>query len=223
MTINSRVSLVSFVFVSGLVLALAPWARAQSADGSIRGRVTDQQGAALPGVSLAARSPNTGGAYSAVSDGEGNYRLVNLAPARDCVVSAELKGFARFERASLDVRAGLDLALDVKLRTACLPLAAGGDTLAGALTGVVRDTGGGALVGATVRVLSEAGAPGTEVATDGAGAYRVRALVSGTYRVEAALSGSSRRAAGWRSRTARPGGLGGPQPGQRAATARRSW
>ncbi|MET0551539.1 MAG: TonB-dependent receptor [Vicinamibacteria bacterium] len=59
----------------------------------------------------------------------------------------------------------------------------------GALSGVVRDPAGAVVPGATVRVLSEAGAPVTEVATDGTGAYRVPALVSGTYRVEAALSG----------------------------------
>lgn len=112
MTFRKRAPLVLLVFL----LAAPPWARAQTADGSIRGRITDEQGAALPGVTLTAHSPNTGGAYSAVSDAEGHYRLVNLSPARDYALSAELKGFTRFERTALDVRAGLNISLDVKLQ-----------------------------------------------------------------------------------------------------------
>ena len=63
------------------------------------------------------------------------------------------------------------------------------DALAGTLTGVVRDAGGGVLVGATVRVVGEAGRPALEVVTDQQGSYRVASLAAGKYRVEAALSG----------------------------------
>ena len=71
---------------------------------------------------------------------------------------------------------------------AFLPPGASGETL-GALSGVVRDSGGGALAGAKVRVTPDSGGPAIEVATDAQGAYRVTPLPPGRYRVEAALSG----------------------------------
>src|SRR5262245_325815 len=70
-----------------------------------------------------------------------------------------------------------------------LPLAIAAETGTGTLAGVVRDTGGGALVGATIRVIGEAGSPVAEVATDARGSYKVTPLAPGKYRVEAALSG----------------------------------
>jgi Carboxypeptidase regulatory-like domain/TonB dependent receptor-like, beta-barrel len=85
-------------------------------DGSIRGRIVDPQGAALPGVIVTATSPNVGGSFSAVSDAEGNYRLINLPPGTDYTVVAALEGFSRFEQRGLVVRAGLNVGLDVTLQ-----------------------------------------------------------------------------------------------------------
>ena len=84
-------------------------AAAQDARGAVRGRVVDAQGAALPGVAIVAKSPNVPGTFSAPSDVEGAYRLLNLPAASEYHIVAELDGFARFERIGLDVRAGLNL------------------------------------------------------------------------------------------------------------------
>ena len=54
--------------------------RAQATEGSIRGYLRDEQGAVLPGVSIEATSPNVGGTYTAVTDQDGHYRLLNLPP-----------------------------------------------------------------------------------------------------------------------------------------------
>jgi len=84
-------------------------------NGSIRGVIRDEQGAVLPGVSLAARSPTVAGTFEAVSDTAGTYRLIDLPPG-EYVVRAELQGFSGLERSGIVVRAGLNLALDMVLR-----------------------------------------------------------------------------------------------------------
>jgi Carboxypeptidase regulatory-like domain len=53
---------------------------AQVTEGSIRGYLRDEQGAVLPGVIVTATSPTVGGTYTAVTDDEGLYRLLNLPP-----------------------------------------------------------------------------------------------------------------------------------------------
>ncbi|HDT13265.1 MAG TPA: carboxypeptidase regulatory-like domain-containing protein, partial [Candidatus Aminicenantes bacterium] len=42
------------------------------------GKVTDTTGAPLPGVSVEAKSPRLVGTATAVTDGDGNYRLFSL-------------------------------------------------------------------------------------------------------------------------------------------------
>src|ERR1700723_1005302 len=49
-----------------------------SADGTIHGRVADSSGAALGGANIVAHSSAVGGTFKAISDAEGNYRLIEL-------------------------------------------------------------------------------------------------------------------------------------------------
>jgi len=57
---------------------LAGSASAQQTTGNITGRVTDAQGGALPGVTVAARQVETGFSRTSVTDGEGVYTLTGL-------------------------------------------------------------------------------------------------------------------------------------------------
>ena len=59
----------------------------------------------------------------------------------------------------------------------------------GSITGVVRDSLGGAIPGATIRVINEATATAQEAFSDAQGVYRVDDLAPGQYRVEATLDG----------------------------------
>jgi hypothetical protein len=86
-----------------------------SAGGSIRGRVADASGSVVSSATIVAASPNVAGAFHAIADVEGAYRLVDLPPANDYTVTAEKPGFARFERKGVTVRAGLNIALDIDL------------------------------------------------------------------------------------------------------------
>ena len=64
----------------GLLLICAP-AKAQNANGSITGAVKDASGAVLPGVTIEAASPALiEKTRTAVTDGQGLYRIVDLRP-----------------------------------------------------------------------------------------------------------------------------------------------
>ena len=70
------------VFGAILLVLLANPVRiaAQGGDGGLRGTVKDNQGGALPGVTVTASSPALLSPGVAVADEVGNYRLVNLPP-----------------------------------------------------------------------------------------------------------------------------------------------
>src|SRR6185436_461096 len=65
-----------------LLLALAPLAVfAQSSNGSINGTITDESGAALPGVTVSATNVATGAERNTVTNSTGYYQIALLPPA----------------------------------------------------------------------------------------------------------------------------------------------
>jgi len=76
-----------------LVLAVAVPGFAQGTNGAIEGRVTDEQGLALPGGTVSAQNTETGLQRSAISDSTGAYRIPGL-PIGTYQVKAEMAGFA---------------------------------------------------------------------------------------------------------------------------------
>jgi hypothetical protein len=104
---------------SALILLLAFFIAAGAVaqeNGNIRGYVTDDTGAALPGVTLTASSDVLiGGSRSAVSDSTGFYRLNDL-PVGQYTVSAELPSFATYRREGIQVRAGITLSVDIGMQ-----------------------------------------------------------------------------------------------------------
>ena len=101
--------------VALLVLVTAGPVDAQIAsEGTVRGVVRDAGGGVLPGVTVTAVSPSVPGPHSGVSESDGQYRLLNLQPGVFDVV-AELAGFTKYTRQGVEVRAGLNLTLDIVL------------------------------------------------------------------------------------------------------------
>ena len=99
-----------------IILALAAPATAQtSAGGSIRGTIHDEQGGVLPGVTVTATSPSASTPYVVVTDVQGYYRLTDLQPG-SYMLSAELSGFTKYERIGLDVRAALNIEVNIELK-----------------------------------------------------------------------------------------------------------
>src|SRR6185295_19443035 len=99
-----------------LLLAIVGVVSAQTT-GSIVGRVTDEQGGVLPGVTVEVRSPALQGTRTVVSDETGTYRLTLLPPG-PYTVSFTLEGFAADSRKDVAVGLDKDTVLNPVLRAA---------------------------------------------------------------------------------------------------------
>src|SRR4051794_14198514 len=108
--------------LSGAVVALlltCATAFAQQTTGVITGRVIDQQGAAVPGATVTAKSPSTGFTRTETSDTEGVYRLTAL-PVGIYDVTAELQGFSTVSKKGVEVNIGQTQAIDFPMKVASL-------------------------------------------------------------------------------------------------------
>ena len=98
-------------------LLLATEANAQgNPTGTVSGRVTGQDGAALPGVLVTAASPNLQGVRSVTTTAVGDYILPFLPPGQ-YTLTFELQGFKSAEQPTLVTAAGT-VTLDAKLQVA---------------------------------------------------------------------------------------------------------
>jgi hypothetical protein len=99
-----------------LVLATAPMAGAQALDtGAIRGRVLDQTGAGIPGVSVVATNAATGQARRTATDQGGFYSLSGLPLAGAYEVTFSKDGFAEKKTDRVALRAGETADVNVTL------------------------------------------------------------------------------------------------------------
>jgi hypothetical protein len=96
-----------------LLTVVTSTALAQGVDtGSLRGRVSDASGAALPGVTVTAASAAVmGGHLTAVTSAEGLYRFPSLPPGV-YEVRMELSGFQAIALADVRINVGLALTID---------------------------------------------------------------------------------------------------------------
>jgi hypothetical protein len=103
-----------------IVLATLAWlpapARAQTGAASFTGIITDQGGAALPGVTITATNQSTQVPYTAVTNSAGVYTLTPL-PIGPYIVKADMSGFASKVTNAVTLEAGqiarLNFSLDV--------------------------------------------------------------------------------------------------------------
>src|SRR5688500_15271174 len=103
-----------------LLLLLLPVALlAQSSGAALSGRVTDEQDAALPGVTVTATNNATGLQRVAVTDTTGSFRFA-LLPVGTYTVVAELEGFGRVTTTNVDIDVARERNLDVTLRPAAV-------------------------------------------------------------------------------------------------------
>lgn len=109
-----RVALACALVLSVGVAAVVP-ALAQTGAGSLRGTVKDEQGGALPGVTVTATSPDAIAPSVGVSDESGTYRLINLPPGT-YAVTAELAGFSTYRQEGILVRAGATFQVEILMR-----------------------------------------------------------------------------------------------------------
>src|SRR5262245_13241701 len=100
-----------------VMLGAAPRAWAQSEiTGAIAGTVRDTTGSVLPGVTVDAVSPALiERVRTVVTDGSGNYKIVDLRPGT-YTVSFNLTGFSVVKREGLELRTGVTATVNAELR-----------------------------------------------------------------------------------------------------------
>jgi hypothetical protein len=99
--------------VAALLFALSATAFAQLETGQITGRVTDPNGAVVPGAAVSVKSVETGAERAATSDAEGAYTVTNLQPGL-YDVTVEAQNFAKSTQ-RVQVTVGAKASLDTQL------------------------------------------------------------------------------------------------------------
>src|ERR1700728_1245519 len=93
------------VFLLLLWLAMGAFPAWAQTGASLSGVVTDQAGAALPGVAVTIRNVDTGATRTITTDGTGHYQVSGLPPGRFEIRVAK-PGFADEPRTGITVAAG---------------------------------------------------------------------------------------------------------------------
>jgi hypothetical protein len=106
-------------FLLAFALAVSGIATAQERFGGLTGKALDQQGLALPGVTVVATNQQTGEARTFVTDADGQYTAPDLVPGR-YRVAFELAGFSRVERADVLVLLGRTFQVDAQMSVGAL-------------------------------------------------------------------------------------------------------
>src|ERR687897_3769631 len=90
-----------------------------SSTGTIQGRVTDAQGAIMPGVAVTATSPALIQPQTTVTSETGNYRFPAVPPGT-YELSYELAGFNSLKRSGISITLGFTAQVNVELALATL-------------------------------------------------------------------------------------------------------
>jgi hypothetical protein len=97
-----------------VALLLPSVAAAQTGTADITGRIVDQQGGALPGVSIIVRNQESGVFRQSVSADNGSYQFPGLTPGI-YQVEADLSGFNKYQRTNLRLEVGKTVVVDITL------------------------------------------------------------------------------------------------------------
>jgi outer membrane receptor protein involved in Fe transport len=179
--------LMSFALFAGSVFAQT------STTGTIEGTVTDQTGAAVPGIAVRVASPNLISAQTAMTDESGRYRILNLPPGRYTVTVEAEKGFGKFERPDVEVNLSRNTSVEISLQPA------------GAQASVtITDT-----AGATVDVSGTT--TGSNVSSDQFSNFPTQRTVQGLYTIAPTVTRSGLRDATGRDRDPSVSGSSGPE------------
>jgi hypothetical protein len=106
---------ICLIAAAAAVLLMPAPASAQILYGSLTGAVTDQQKAAMPGVTVTAINTGTTVATEAVTDDAGNYTIRNLVPGI-YDITAVLQGFRELRQRGLNITAGNIIRADIVLQ-----------------------------------------------------------------------------------------------------------
>ena len=107
--------------VAALLLTLASVASAQELQsGAIRGRVVDDSGQPLPGVSITVSGPAYIGKATGVTNAEGVFRVINLTPGTGYEIRAELSGFETTIQTGIIINLGKTISFEIKMKASTI-------------------------------------------------------------------------------------------------------
>jgi hypothetical protein len=108
------------VVLSLLLLLVVPAILfAQTTGSSLKGRVTDEAGAALPGVTVTVSNPSTGFSRSTVTGADGSYFFPSI-PAGMYSVNADLSGFASVTTEKVELNVSSEREVNITLKQAAV-------------------------------------------------------------------------------------------------------
>jgi outer membrane receptor protein involved in Fe transport len=117
MKTKSPLALLCILLIT-LFTATVAIAQSQATSGNIEGRVTDPNGAAVPGVAVTATNQATGFAKTTESDSQGTFVINFLPPGKYRVTTASLGGFTAADFSNVIVTVGGKTPLEVQLALA---------------------------------------------------------------------------------------------------------
>jgi hypothetical protein len=107
------------VFLLIAIAMACSFAAAQVPTGRFVGKIADEHGSPLPGVSVEATSPKLVGKASTVSDATGTYRLFSL-PSGEYTLTFTLQGFKTYKREAVVLQVEQTITLNVTLQVSAL-------------------------------------------------------------------------------------------------------
>lgn len=107
-----KVRVVTLLALMALLLSAPLFA--QQGTSSIGGKVTDEQGAVVPGAAIVVTNEETGIFREVTSSAEGTYLVTQIVPGR-YKVTAKLTGFRTMERSGLILQVGTQMTINLAL------------------------------------------------------------------------------------------------------------
>ncbi|UCC39288.1 MAG: TonB-dependent receptor [Candidatus Aminicenantes bacterium] len=114
---GKKITKVFFILCLSVGLITASFAQRQT--GSIKGRVTDNEGDVFPGITVIAKSEALMGTRSYVTAETGSFRFPALPPGK-YTITAKMPGFKTVQRGDITVRVGMVLTVDITMEMTVL-------------------------------------------------------------------------------------------------------
>ena len=111
------------VFLIGVTACLLLVSSAISQElqtGSIRGKIIDENGQPLPGVSITISGPALIGKVTAVTNAEGQFRAPYLTPGADYQIRAELSGFETIVQTGIIINVNKTISIEIRMKASTI-------------------------------------------------------------------------------------------------------
>ncbi|QEM12025.1 TonB-dependent receptor [Mucilaginibacter rubeus] len=95
-----------FIILTLIIIGVGGVANAQITTSVLNGKVTDQKGATLPGVTITVLNTSTGTRYGAQTNAEGRFSVNNINPGGPYTVTATFIGYKKDEKSDLTLQLG---------------------------------------------------------------------------------------------------------------------